>query len=377
MVRILHLADLHLDSPFRGIPYSESSQRRTALRNVFSDALNYAVNVGADMVLLSGDLFDGEYYSQQTLDFLTESFGSMPDCRFVIAPGNHDTYKYGSAYKNCDFPDNVSVFTHEEIEAFEYPELGVTVYGYAFTSNSYQRRPLEGFTAACDGFALLCAHADTENPLSQYAPITESDLLRSGLDYAALGHIHTKPEIMRAGKTVYAYSGCIAGRDFTEYGEKGGILVTLDIKDGQKSVRAERVRFCPWCYETLGVDISECAELEDAVNTVTNKIEDAVSRGSVTEYILKLRLTGEASFDIDASYLKRRLSPLGVRQIDDQTTVSVDYLSLENDISVKGEFYRRLKSHLCADSPDMRRVAALALKYGLAALDGSELTDIT
>lgn len=375
MVKLLHLADLHLDSPFKGLPQSEAAERRSALREVFSDALEYAGNVGVSMVLLSGDLFDGEYYSMQTLDFLEKSFRSMPDCRFVIAPGNHDTYKYSSPYKNCDFPENVRIFTKENMDSFEYPELGITVYGYAFTSNSYQKRPLEGFRAECGGFAVLCAHADTDNRMSVYAPVTESDLLHCGLDYAALGHIHTKPEIMRVGNTVCAYSGCIAGRDFTEYGEKGGILVTLDIKDGHKTVDANRVRFCPWVYDTIGTDISGCSDNDDALNIIREKISEFISSGNVSEYILKLRLTGHTAFAPETDYIMKRLSSLGVRQIEDQT-VLLDYPGLENDFSVKGEFYRKLKSHLCADSPEERQTAALALRYGLAALEGSELTDI-
>lgn len=379
MVKILHLADLHLDSPFKGIPQSEAAERRTALRGVFSDALDYASNVGAAMVLLSGDLFDGEYYSQQTLEFLENSFRSMPQCQFVIAPGNHDTYKYSSPYKNCDFPENVRIFTSEKVNAFEYPELGVTVYGYAFTSNSYQKRPLEGFHAESDGFSILCAHADTENKMSVYAPITENDLVHCGLDYAALGHIHTKPEIMRAGSTVYAYSGCVAGRDFSEYGEKGGILVTLDKKDGRKTVDAQRVRFCPWVYETISSDISECGDINEALELIKDRISGLISSGSSgvssSGYMLKLRLTGYTCFEPDTEYLKKQLHSLGVRQIDDQT-VLFDYLGLENDFTIRGEFYRKLKSYLCADVPEVRQTAALALRYGLAALDGSELTEI-
>lgn len=370
MTKILHLADLHLDSPFRDDPITEAEKRRADLRNVFLSALKYASENGVDIVLLSGDLFDSEFYSKATLDFLSESFAETPSCHFVIAPGNHDPYKYASPYKKCNFPANVTVFTTEEMQAVHLDRLGVTVYGYAFTDSSHAASPLEGFKAEGEGFHVLCAHADVDNSRSIYAPIKESELAESGLDYAALGHIHTKPEIQRVGNTLYAYSGCIAGRDFSEYGEKGGILITLDDASGIKTVNAERISFCPWVYDVLSVDLSGAADQKEMLSRIKAVACDKKSNPE-KEYIFKLRLVGNIDRKFDASAAASELKKLGIRKTEDKTTASYSYLGLDTDFTIRGEFYRQLKPMLSSDDPEKRRIAELALTYGLSAMDGN------
>lgn len=371
MTKILHLADLHLDSPFRDDPITEAEKRRADLRNVFLNALKYASENGVEIVLISGDLFDGEFYSKATLDFLAESFAETPSCHFIIAPGNHDAYKYASPYKKCNFTANVTVFTTETMQAVNLEHLGVTVYGYAFTDSSHTASPLEGFKVNNgDGFHVLCAHADTESSRSPYAPIKEAELADSGLDYAALGHIHTKPEIQRVGNTLYAYSGCIAGRDFSEYGEKGGILVTLDNAGGVKTVNAERIAFCPWVYDVLNVDLSGAADQKEMLKRIKAVVNDK-KNGSDKEYIFKLELVGNVDKKFDASAAAAELKKLGIRKTDDKTTASYNYLGLDTDFTIRGEFYRQLKPLLSSDDPEKRKVAELALTYGLAAMDGN------
>ena len=371
MTKILHIADLHLDSPFRDDPISEAEKRRADLRNVFLNALKYASENDVKLVLISGDLFDSNYYSKTTLDFLAESFAEAPNCHFVIAPGNHDPYRYASPYKKCSFPPNVTVFTTEGMQAVQLEQLGVTVYGYAFTDNSYTVSPLNGFKAEGDGFHVLCAHADTESANSPYAPIKEAELAKSGLDYAALGHIHTKPEIQRAGNTLYAYSGCIAGRDFSEYGEKGGILVTLDSAGGIKTVNAERVRFCPWVYETLTVDLTGATEQKEMMSRIKAAVSDKKKVNKETECMFKLKLVGSVDRKLDMQAAANELKKLGIRKTEDETVASYSYLGLDTDFTIRGEFYRQLKPLLLSDDPEKRRVAELALTYGLSAMDGN------
>lgn len=371
MIKILHIADLHLDSPFRDDPISEAEKRRADLRNVFLNALKFASENGVKLVLISGDLFDSNYYSKATLDFLSESFAETPNCHFVIAPGNHDPYKYASPYKKCNFPPNVTVFTTEALQAVRLEQLGVTVYGYAFTDNSYTASPINGFKATGDGFHVLCAHADTESANSPYAPIKESELAESELDYAALGHIHTKPDIQRIGNTLYAYSGCIAGRDFSEYGEKGGILVTLDNAGGIKTVNAERVTFCPWIYETLTVDLTGAADQKEMLSRIKAVANDKKKATPKAECIFKLKLVGAIDRKFDMQATETELKKLAIRKTEDETTASYSYLGLDTDFTIRGEFYRQLKPLLLSDDPEKRRVAELALTYGLAAMDGN------
>lgn len=367
LLKLLHLADLHLDSRFAAVSQNESAKRRAELRNVFKNALELAKNEGCSVVLISGDLFDCEYYTKDTLDFLRGAFASMPDIRFFISPGNHDPYNSSSPYRLGVFTDNVTVFDSENVTGVTLDGLDLTVYGYAFTSAVYTKDPLSGFSL--DGktrYNVLCAHTELDALASPYAPISSVRLSEIGFDYAALGHIHTSAEIRRLKNTVYAYSGCIAGRDHSEYGEKGGIIVTFD----ENGTKAERVRLCPWVYCSESADVSG-ARSEEAI---LEMLKAALSKKSGDiEYIVRLRLTGSIEIDLDTVSLTKALAPFGVSEIRNDTVGLCGMEALEKDYSLKGEFFKLLKDGLVSEDAEKRRITRLALKYGLAALDGAEL----
>lgn len=371
MPKLLHIADLHLDSRFVGVSINEAAKRRAELRGVFKNALSYAKKEGCSLTLISGDLFDGEYYTLDTLKFLSECFAQMPEHKFVIAPGNHDPINSASPYRYADFPDNVFIFDSESLSHFDFDELGITVYGYAFTSDYYGKDPLSELSAspATENFSILCAHTELDAYRSPYASISTAALTVSGFDYAALGHIHKSEGVKKAGKTLYAYSGCIAGRDFSETGEKGGIIVSLDRVGKAKSVTAAPVRFCPWIYESLQISVDGAASLTALTDEVRKKLERAEKNPSL-EYIMRVVLTGETCVSIDASALA---TALGVCEVKDETRYAHTSLSLAEDYSLRGEFYRTLKPLLESEDPVKRKQAEMALKYGLTALNAGEI----
>ena len=247
------------------------------------------------------------------------------------------------------------------------------MYGYAFTSPSYRAQPLEDFSVTSEGFNVLCAHSDIDSPVSEYAHITASQIESTGLDYIALGHIHTKDAIMKKGPTIYAYSGCIAGRDFSEYGEKGGILLTLSEVNGEKEVKAERVTFCPWIYKTENISIEGAVSQSEAAELIRNALSSDLTRKSGYEYITRLSLSGNIRFELDEELLISKLSELGVTEVLDNTYCLSELGELKNDYSIRGEFYRQIEPMLSSDDPKVRKRALKALHIGLSALSGAEL----
>ena len=369
MLKLLHIAEIHLDSRFSGLSLSASAERREALRGVFSSALALARNEKCAVVLIAGDLFDSEFYTLDTLDFLRRSFDSLPEITFIIAPGNHDPYNSTSPYRFADFPDNVKIFKNEELSSVTIPELDLTVYGYAFTSAAYRRNPIDGFFVPEDsGFSVLIAHTELDDPFSPYAPIPSRSLGAAGFDYSALGHIHA-PTDPSAG---YAYSGCIAGRDHGEEGEKGAVLVTLDRSDGKKSVNAKRVRLCPWIYKTVTVPLDRAVNEEEALEVISDALTPYIPTDGA-EYLIKLILTGQVGYELETDALKRKLSHFGVDVIRNETVFTYSSLHLDDDFSIRGELYRVLKPQLLSDDPAVRDRAVRALKIGLSALAGCDI----
>jgi hypothetical protein len=56
LVRILHAADFHLDSPFASLSWEKAAERRKEQRRLLEQIAQLSENVGH--CLLSGDLFD-------------------------------------------------------------------------------------------------------------------------------------------------------------------------------------------------------------------------------------------------------------------------------------------------------------------------------
>ena len=279
-VRILHAADLHLDSPFEALSGAQAAQRRREQRDLLRALPELARAHGAQIILLAGDLLDSGSPYPETAKALAETFAGCASEVF-LAPGNHDYYSAGAPYARLTFPENVHIFRTQRIEAVALPELGVRVWGAAFTDS---RCPalLRGFSVPKEPGLLdvLCMHAEVGNPASAYNPVSAADLAHSGLDYAAFGHTHRFGGVQRAGGTVYAWPGCMEGRGFDETGEKGVLLADVAAGDVQ-------VQFLPVPgrrYEILRVDVTDA----DPVQAVLAALPEGAARN-----IFRIVLTGE------------------------------------------------------------------------------------
>ena len=356
MLKIIHGADFHLDSPFSGLTPERAAQRRGEQRELLGRLADLAREERADLVLLSGDLLDSERVFRETAEALSRALGSIP-CPVFLAPGNHDFYSPSSPYAALDWPDNVHIFRSGEMEAVPLPALGCTVYGRAFTGPRQEDSPLAGFRAEGEGLLLGCLHGDTA-PSSPYGPITGEELAASGLHYLALGHIHQYSGLQRAGDAFWAYPGCPEGRGFDEPGDKG--VLSIEAEPGKVSAR-----FVPLCrrrYELLTVDVTGAADPLAA-------ILEALPRDTGAD-IYRILLTGEGPAP-DLAALERELAPrfygLSLR---DRTRLPRDLWARRGENTLTGLFLEELWRQ-CEEEPD-NPVHQLAARFGLAALENGE-----
>ncbi len=369
-VKLIHTADIHLDTPFSSLNARQSIQRGEELRSAFAALMTYIRVNGIDIVLIAGDLFDCAYATRDTVHLLQREFSANPNTRFVIAPGNHDPYTQDSIYSTAAFPDNVYIFDSSEVSCFSFDDIGADVYGYAFTGRNLKPNPLIGYRPKDNGnIKLLCAHCNLGKD-NDYAPITEEELLDCGFDYAALGHIHNTEGIMCHDSHYYGYCGCLEGRDFGECGYKGAIYALLRRDDRIFDAAVNGIRFSRRRYEKAECVLSGCADTSSAYN----RISEVINRfGNDTS--LRLTLSGTIQHDImlSESYISSQLAAgLFSFELQDGTSPSADYSRLEKDPTLRGEFYRTLKDKLISDDADIRSTAELALKMGLAALSGKD-----
>ena len=365
MLKIVHAADLHLDSAFGALGAEKARERRREGRHLVERIAELTRRRGADLLLLSGDLFDGRHVYPETLETMAETFASLP-AQVFIAPGNHDPYEPGGPYTRIRWPENVHIFKSPVIEAVELPALNAVVYGAAFTAPERTDAPLAGFSAPRDGrIHLMVLHGDVAAGDSAYGGIRKEEIAASGLAYLALGHIHLGSGLQKSGETFWAYPGCPEGRGFDETGEKGVLAGTVGAEETQ-------LAFCPVSrrkYEICSVDLTGA---EDPAETVRQALP-----ASAAMDIVRVRLTGERpGRGIDLLRLQEKLEGLCYAlELRDETCEREELWEGAGEDSLRGLFLRRMKEKLdTAATEEERRLIEEALRFGLAALAGRELS---
>ena len=368
-MRILHTGDLHLDSAFCAYGARDSQKQREAGRSLLRRIFACAKDEGCEMILISGDLFDGKFVSPET----DELFCRLVDeCGIpvVVSPGNHDSYFDGCFYAKAakKLGEKLTVFSSSELQVFDFDELGVSVFGYAFTSAVLAQSPLASAEIPEDNgnIRILCAHADMASPMSRYAPISLGQIQKFGFAYSALGHIHNRaPAEDAAGKV--RYCGFAQGRSFDEIGEGGVWIVDVD----KNSASAERKILSETAFYKLEI------ALGSADTDLKEKLTEAVSGYGAGEH-LRIALTGisQAIGQNEILALAENIkNEFGVEyvEIEDETLPLLDGEYLERDTTIRGELYRTLKSGLLSEDETERKKAVRALQIGLAAIDGKNI----
>ena len=370
-MKIMHLADFHLDSAFSGFSKEDADKKRGDLRDCFVRAMQIARENEVKLVLIAGDLFDTPFCSALTRRVVFDAMQNA-GCPVVIAPGNHDYYNKNGTYADKGLPENVFVFTSNELGRFDFDELGLSVVGYGFTSEKYEENPLDTDVPLSNENAnILLAHTEIGTSYLRYAPMSFNAIAKQGFAYAALGHIHNPAEPVKIENTLIAYSGFAQGRSFDELGEGGAYIVDIDTESN--NVALERVKLSSMNYIIERVDITALCDDSD----VAKRIESVISDNGYGENIaLRVLLTGAIPSDyaINESAIATMLSStkLALLQIRNETVANFDLSDLETDITVRGEVYRTLLPLLNSEDEKERKKAALALKFALAALDKRE-----
>ncbi|MBQ7036774.1 MAG: DNA repair exonuclease [Clostridia bacterium] len=294
MIRFIHAADMHFDSPFAGLPQSVARVRKEEQKRTFMRIIEATREKKADMLLLAGDIFDSGFVSRDTVSFLKQCFSEIEDTAVFVVPGNHDFLHADSPYKTVDFGRNVHIFG-EEPETYQVREA--TVYGFGFSQRyiSESILPRVGMHQE-EGPGILLVHGEVGYE-SDYHPISVGAIAESGLSYVALGHIHDYSGILYAGETAYAYPGVPEKRHFDEAGIGGYIYGEID---GERA----NYEFVPVGQRdnvTIHVDISGVSSLDAVEDKIRNLLEK--------QNLYKVVLQGEVppTMFIDTKALAKRL----------------------------------------------------------------------
>lgn len=232
MFRFLHAADIHLDSPLKGLEVYQDApldQIRGAARRAFDNLIELAIAEEVAFVLLAGDLYDGDWKDYHTGLYFVNRMGRLREAGIpvFIVSGNHDAAS--QITRALNLPDNVTLLSHRKCESHILDQLNVAIHGQSFSSRAVTDDLTISYPQALPGLfniGLLHTSLNGRTGHEPYAPCTLDSLRSKGYQYWALGHIHQREEVARNPWIVFP--GNIQGRHIRETGPKGCALVTVD-----------------------------------------------------------------------------------------------------------------------------------------------------
>lgn len=296
MFRFLHTADIHLDSPLKGLETHEDApveEIRGATRRAFDNLVDLAIEEDVAFVLIAGDLYDGDWKDYNTGLYFAGRMGKLDKAgiQVFIVSGNHDAAS--NTTKAMPLPDNVSIFSHKKPESKKRENLGVIIHGQGYGTKAITDNLSLNYPMSEPGYfniGLLHTSLTGRENHASYAPCSVEDLQSKGYDYWALGHVH-KREIVSNNPTII-FPGNIQGRHIKETGSKGATLVTVE--DGiLTQIETRNLDVLRWTV--CEVDLSNCLNTESVHDAVRAAFEYERDKADDRTVALRLILTGRSA----------------------------------------------------------------------------------
>jgi exonuclease SbcD len=290
-ISFIHTADIHLDSPLKGLERYENAPTeriRGATRRAFTRLIDLAIDRTVDFVLISGDLYDGDWRDYNTGLYLVRELGRLRELKIpvIVIAGNHDAAN--KMTRALRLPDNVRFLSHERPETVMLEDLGVAIHGQSFAKQAVMENLAVAYPARVGGFTnigLLHTGMGGMDGHERYAPCTLEDLRVRGYDYWALGHIHARQVLCT--EPVVVFPGNIQGRHIREAGPKGCLLAVIhpDQRIEPQFQRLDQVR-----WERGPVDVTELETEPEILDRAAEMFDGLLASETDPDTMLAVRM---------------------------------------------------------------------------------------
>ncbi|MFG0334831.1 MAG: exonuclease SbcCD subunit D, partial [Maioricimonas sp. JB049] len=294
MFRFIHAADIHLDSPLRGLEQYEGAPKdeiRSATRRALERLVQLAIDEKVAFVLIAGDLYDGDWTDYNTGLFFNSQMTRLKEAEipvFLIS-GNHDAANRMT--RSLKLPDNVVMFPHDAAATEVLEELGVAIHGQSFATQAVTEDLSQAYPASISGMiniGMLHTSATGREGHENYAPCTVEGLKTRGYDYWALGHVHTR-EILDESPLVI-FPGNIQGRHIREAGPKGCYLCTVG---DDRTIVPEFRTLDVFRWELASVDLSDMESTDELPGAVVDRLQVCREQADGLPLAVRVELTGQ------------------------------------------------------------------------------------
>lgn len=297
-MKFLHAADVHLDSPLRGLLRYDGApvdEIRAATRRALENLVELAVEQEVDFVLIAGDVYDGDWKDHNTGLFYVSQMSRLreADIPVVMISGNHDAAN--KMTRSLRMPNNVELLSHtrpQTAKTKKLRELGVAVHGRSFARPAEYDNLVAEYPETQKGLfniGLLHTSLAGAEGHEAYAPCTIEDLRRKQYDYWALGHVHNRE--VKCSDPPIVFSGNIQGRHVREPGAKGCYLVTVDSR-GSVELEFQPLDVFRWAVCELAA--TEEHRAEDVCDTFGVEVSKLVERHAGLPLAVRVVVTGRS-----------------------------------------------------------------------------------
>jgi DNA repair exonuclease SbcCD nuclease subunit len=341
MVKFIHVADLHLDRLFTSIKQNRElvKQRRREGLQVFKDVIELTKTEKAPFLFISGDFFEQEYVTQDTIEYIISCFKTIPDVQIFISPGNHDPLIKNSPYNTYTWPENVTIFT-SEIGKYSYD--GVDIYGIGFEDYEMESDEIPKLKIDDENkINILVTHGFLDAASHIYHDIKTRDL--SKFDYVALGHVHTA----KIDGTRIIYPGSLISAGFDELGEHGAVIGEVD-----KNNCTTKFKCMDYSkFDIVELDITNCKSVNEAA--------DMLNLGND---IYRIILTGTRNIDINELSETILSKGSNICDIIDETKLEYNLEEIATQNTLKGKFTKKILEKIQGE-PEKKEELMMALEY--------------
>lgn len=308
-MKLVHAADLHLDSALHGLSRYESApaeEIRGATRRAFGALTELCLEERAELLAISGDLFDGDWRDVSTGLFFAAQLSKLCEAgvRVVWIRGNHDAVS--QIRRSVRLPEQVLQLSADKPETRVFEDVGIAVHGQSFAKRDVTEDLAAGYPARIAGalnVGLLHTALDGRTGHDRYAPCKVETLVNRGYEYWALGHVHQREVVHREPYVVFP--GNLQGRHARELGEKGATLVSFE---GDRITAVEPRALDAVRWAELRVDASRSSSVDDVLSLLQQALarESEAAQGRLLAF--RVRLGGATSLDAQLRAGRERLT---------------------------------------------------------------------
>lgn len=299
-MRFIHVADIHLDSPLRGLeayPGAPTERLRIATRQAFDRVVDLCIEERVDFLIIAGDLFDTDVRDFNAALAAAAQLRRLEqdDIPVYLVLGNHDSRE--EMTRHVPWPANVRVFDHKRPATIRHPTLPVAVHGMSYPKREVIENLVPAYPApiaGCFNIGVLHTNVGGNTHHAAYAPCSIEDLVTKGYGYWALGHIHDFGVLHQFPHVVY--SGNTQGRHAREIGPKGCVLVSVDEHSGVAEVRDIEFRetnLVRWFREIITLQAED--DEDTLLDAVRNRLREVISVADGRLAAVRFNVAGRCS----------------------------------------------------------------------------------